>query len=103
MSKAWEHRRASRHARGYGSAWDKLRLEILKRDILCQICLGRSPQRITPATEVDHITPKAKGGTDDPANLRAVCHPCHVRVSAAQRGWKPRMRVGLDGYPEPDD
>jgi hypothetical protein len=26
-----------------------------------------------PATEVDHIRPVSVGGTDDPANLRAVC------------------------------
>jgi hypothetical protein len=26
-----------------------------------------------PATEIDHIRPVSIGGTDDPANLRAVC------------------------------
>lgn len=30
-----------------------------------------------PATEVDHITPKASGGTDDPANLQGICKACH--------------------------
>jgi 5-methylcytosine-specific restriction endonuclease McrA len=26
-----------------------------------------------PATQVDHVVPVIDGGTDDPANLRALC------------------------------
>ena len=33
-------------------------------------CLGR-------ATEVDHIWPRAKGGTNDSSNLQASCRPCN--------------------------
>lgn len=33
----------------------------------------------------DHILPVAHGGTDDPANLRLVCDPCHLAVGAEQR------------------
>jgi 5-methylcytosine-specific restriction endonuclease McrA len=33
------------------------------------------------ATTVDHITPRAEGGTDDPSNLRALCRPHHAKVS----------------------
>jgi len=29
------------------------------------------------AHEVDHIIPKAQGGTDDPGNLRAINRDCH--------------------------
>jgi len=66
----------SRHARGYGRTWDKLRLTILARDKhLCQVCLKAG--RITVATEVDHIKPKAKDGNDHPDNLQSICGPCH--------------------------
>ena len=62
--------------RGYGYAWQKLRQSIFERDgYLCQVC--RRAGRITPATEIDHITNKAVGGTDDPDNLQAICKACH--------------------------
>jgi len=63
-------------ARGYGWAWQKLRLAVLKRDnYLCQIALGEG--LVISATEVDHIVPKAEGGTDDMDNLQAVSHDRH--------------------------
>jgi 5-methylcytosine-specific restriction enzyme A len=96
--RSWDHRK-SRHERGYGTAWEKLRKRILARDRhLCQACL---PKRVTAANEVDHIVPKAKGGTDDESNLRAICTPCHRAKTAADQGKKPRHRprIGLDGWP----
>jgi len=77
--------RGNRHQRGYGAAWDKLRRWVLQRDRhLCQPCLQAG--RVTPAAEVDHITPKARGGTDDPANLQAICRACHATKTARERG-----------------
>ena len=74
--------RGSRHERGYGSAWDRRRVRILERDRgLCQECLRQG--RVTPvgATKfsafVDHIKPKAEGGTDDDNNLQTLCRTCH--------------------------
>ena len=62
--------------RGYDWAWRKLRKRILERDrFLCQVCLAHGVA--TPANEVDHITNKASGGTDDEANLQAICKHCH--------------------------
>ncbi len=79
----WNHGGASRHKRGYGAAWDKLRKRILERDkYLCQPCLIERG-RPTPATQVDHKQPKAHGGTDDPENLRSICRPCHFLVGAS--------------------
>lgn len=99
--------RASRHERGYGTAWDKLRLQILQRD--CYICrcsecqpAGKTfPTRIRPATEVDHVIPKAKGGTDDPGNLAAINADCHRRKTLRDRGAqpKPKPRIAPDGWP----
>lgn len=62
--------------RGYGWAWQKLRLAVLRRDgYLCQIALAEG--KVVPATEVDHKIPKAEGGTDDMSNLQAVSHSRH--------------------------
>ena len=41
------------------------------------------PDRTT-GWEVDHIVPLKKGGTDDPENLRLLCHYCHVKVRDEQ-------------------
>ena len=62
-----------------GSAWQKLRLAILRRDDeRCQSCgnLG---------TEVDHIVPVGEGGAKtDPANLQTLCATCHAVKSKAE-------------------
>lgn len=88
----------SRHSRGYGRAWDKLRKAILARDKhLCQPCLRKG--KATPATAVDHKTPKAKGGTDDPSNLQAICTPCHDAKTAQENGQRIKPMIGADGWP----
>lgn len=72
-----DRERGSRQDRGYGAAWEHLRLEVLERDgYLCQIGRGRGSCTID-ATEVDHIIPKAAGGSDELENLQAVCPTCH--------------------------
>lgn len=75
--------RGSRQERGYGAEWDRLRLQILERDErLCQPCL--KADRVSVGTQVDHITPKSRGGTDDPANLQAICIECHKAKTARE-------------------
>jgi len=93
---AWS--RTSRHARGYGHQWDKLRTRILARDKhLCQACKRRGT--VTAANHVDHIMPKAKGGTDDEGNLQSLCKPCHDAKSVVDAGGRPRVEIGDDGWP----
>ena len=65
------------------SGWEfsRLRRRVLARaGHLCQIegCDA-------PATEVDHIVPRSRGGTDDLSNLRALCPPHHKEKSEAER------------------
>lgn len=79
--------RGNRHQRGYGTAWDKLRAQAIARDEgLCQPC--ERQQHITIGSAVDHIKPKAEGGTDDLSNLQCICRACHLTKTAeeAQRG-----------------
>jgi 5-methylcytosine-specific restriction enzyme A len=78
----------------------KLRLHILARDkYLCQKCLKEG--RTTLANQVDHIKSKAKGGTDDYANLQSLCEPHHIQKTIEETGkaYKPKQRIGLDGFP----
>ena len=90
----------SRQSRGYGRAWELKREQILRRDnYLCQCKQCKAEQRITAANEVDHIVPKAKGGTDDASNLQAINRECHERKSLEDKGIAPRVRIGIDGWP----
>ena len=110
-SDSWKGNHGNRHDRGYGTAWTKLRLRILKRDMyLCQQCQrdGRvTPLAVVPYDHaVDHIVPKAQGGTDDPSNLESLCQePCHREKSEreAKQGQgaeaKPRLKYDANGFP----
>jgi 5-methylcytosine-specific restriction endonuclease McrA len=56
----------------YDYNWRKIRMTILQRDgFICAYC-GQQ------ADTVDHITPLAKGGTNDPDNLTAACNRCNA-------------------------
>jgi 5-methylcytosine-specific restriction protein A len=63
---------------------------------LCERCL---PNRVSVATAVDHIQPLALDGSDDDANTRNLCGPCHDEVTAEQFGHKPKVSIGADGWP----
>lgn len=104
ISGGWRGQSGSRQERGYGAAWNALRVQILERDKrLCQPCLALD--RPTPARTVDHITPKAQGGTDEPENLRAICDACHA-AKTAEEGLQARAtlkaegkrHIGVDGW-----
>lgn len=93
----------SRHTRGYGAAWDRLRLQVLRRDhglCMCPECQG-GKLRLTIATEVDHRVPKALGGGDGLDNLQAINTDCHKRKTVEENGGKLNLKpkIGLDGYP----
>lgn len=96
--------RQSAAERGYGWAWQKLRDRIMVRDHgLCQPCRRRG--EVTLAREVDHILGKDQGGDDSPANLQAICLPCHKAKTAAERfggEWDglPLREIGADGWPK---
>lgn len=96
--KAWQHKTESSAQRGYGSAWRKLRLLVLRRDAgICQPC--KKLGILHPGTEVDHIIPKAKGGTDDLDNLQGICTKAHERKTLEESGRTYRATTGADGWP----
>ncbi|WP_375140207.1 HNH endonuclease [Azohydromonas aeria] len=73
---------------------------------LCVRC--SSKQRVTLATCLDHVKALANGGDDffDPAtgawrteNAQSLCDDCHKEKSRKDLGYRPRPRIGLDGWP----
>lgn len=95
-----DRQRGSRHERGYGAAWDRIRERILKRDCgICQCEECKALNRLRSATQVDHRVNKAEwkrvhgslAGVDDDSNLRAINVECHKRKTAREAA-RGRMR-----------
>ena len=89
---AYEATRPGTSKRGYSLAsWRRLRLAVLMEENFCRHCANNG--RTVAATDVDHIN-----GHDGPEsvafwdreNLQALCHPCHSRKTAKEKGgrWK---------------
>lgn len=78
--------------RKYGRAWKRIRDRYITAHPMCEICLEQG--RYTKATEVHHKVPLSWGGSHDEANLQALCHECHSRITA-QMGdrWHKRTRT----------
>ena len=99
----WKHGRSSSQ-RGYGAAWQRVRLSVILRDKgLCQGCLQQGI--IRQGRDVDHIMAKSQGGTDAMDNLRLLCRRCHADATAALNGSDRPTWAGCDarGVPMRDD
>ena len=58
----------------------RVRFEVFKRDrFTCSYC-GKSPPNVL--LEVDHVIPRAAGGSDDIENLTTSCQDCNRGKSA---------------------
>jgi 5-methylcytosine-specific restriction enzyme A len=84
--------RPSAGARGYGAEWRDVRVAHLARSPWCQVC-GRA------GSVVDHIIPRAAGGTDDPSNLQTLCARCHGQKTARHDGGFGNKRRPRHGRP----
>ena len=75
-----------RNTGGYGrttrtasSGWEYSRKVTIERDdFTCQSCGAVGGPQGDVQLHVDHITPQSDGGSDDPDNLRTLCHDCHM-------------------------
>lgn len=84
----YETARGTATQRGYDARWRVLRVMILARDPFCRV-----PGCHAISTEVDHIVPKARGGSDAPANLQGLCHAHHSQKTVlADGGFGARGR-----------
>ena len=70
------HGGRSRQVRGLGAGWPQLKAAVIERDGgRCQLRLAGCT---LIATTADHIIPRAVGGSNDVANLRASCVHCNA-------------------------
>lgn len=81
-TKARYEREGTDEQRGYGWRWEKWRGAILADEPLCRAC--KAEGRVVLATDVDHIVPKSRGGTDVRSNLQPLCHECHSRKTMSE-------------------
>lgn len=73
----------------YGRAWKRIRDRYIAAHPLCEKC--KKQEKLTPAEEVHHILPLARGGTHDECNLMALCTPCHSAITAKDGDrWRSR-------------
>jgi len=85
----YDQGRGTSAQRGYGYHWQQLRAYVLAREPLCRDCWKRG--RVVPATDVDHIIPRVKGGSDDDSNLQPLCHSCHsAKTMRESVGMRPQ-------------
>src|SRR5712692_5861146 len=82
--------RKTTKARGYHGNWERIRARRLREEPLCRECLKAG--RTTAANEVDHIIPRARGGTDADDNLQSLCKPCHS-TKTIRENLNARARV----------
>lgn len=79
QARRYDDQRGTPSERGYGYAWRQQRATFLQHYPYCMGCGAL-------ATDVDHIIPKARGGSDEVSNLQALCHACHARKTARHDG-----------------
>lgn len=89
----------SRHARGYGTAHDKMRALLMRTVVTCEECIRNG--RATPGAIADHIKPLAQGGTGERSNYQLLCKDCSDAKTLADKGAsaRPKGGVGRDGRP----
>lgn len=61
----------------------EIRARVLSLEPRCALCLAVG--RLRAATEVDHIVPLERGGSDNDHNLQGLCHECHVEKTAREQ------------------
>lgn len=81
-----------------GDRLQRLRKAHFQAQPLCVHCLRKDRARI--ATELDHIVALVNGGTNDPENFQGLCKWHHIEKTRADLGWKPKPKIGADGWPE---
>lgn len=74
-----------------------IRARVLQANPLCVMCQAKN--KVEVATEVDHIKPLFKGGTDAFDNLQGLCSTCHADKSAQESGKQRVTAFGVDGWP----
>ena len=56
---------------------------------------GACKLALTPYYEIDHIIGLQFGGTDDEANLMALCRECHIKKSIKENRYKEQIKDAI--------
>lgn len=51
------------------------------------------------ATQVDHIIALDNGGEEIESNRQGLCDKCHKQKTIVDMNYKPKAKIGLDGFP----
>jgi len=62
-----------------------------KQENACGMC----KLTLTPYFEIDHIIGLQFGGTDDEANLMALCRECHAKKSITENQCRPQIKDAI--------
>lgn len=81
-----------------GRRGQELRKRRLQAEPLCRHCLAKGI--ITASTVPDHIVPIKDGGQDADDNIQCLCAACHEAKTAKDMGYRKKLRISLDGWPE---
>src|SRR5437879_1962174 len=76
--------------------WRNLSEQIRREEPLCRPCWKKG--RTTRAEQVDHMD------EDEPdfflrSNLQPICARCNIEKEMKRKGYTPKKRIGLDGFP----
>jgi 5-methylcytosine-specific restriction protein A len=88
--KAHDARRGTASQRGYGKKWRDLRAAAIAAQPWCSFC--HHPGSRDNPLSADHVVEKARGGSDDPSNIRVFV--LAVQPAAAARSSNPRRPAG---------
>jgi 5-methylcytosine-specific restriction protein A len=85
------------------SGWklQKIRHLRMMETPLCLHCQAKGIVKL--GEELDHIVPISKGGTNDGSNLQMLCKQCHLTKTINDLGYRPKAKIGLDGWPQEED
>ncbi|ORE33782.1 HNH endonuclease [Pseudomonas aeruginosa] len=87
-----------------GRALQDRRLKVWSRNPCCAMC-GKLCD-FPSGFELDHKIPLFKGGEDTEQNCQVLCSGpdgCHAKKTNADLGRRPKLRVGIDGWPAADE
>jgi 5-methylcytosine-specific restriction enzyme A len=73
-----------------------MRIQVLREEPLCRICLAMDPPRTSASAIADHIVPKAEGGGDDRSNYQGICRPCD-KIKTSGEAARARRRGRTPG------
>jgi len=98
--KSWDHGGRTTAERGYGREHQRIREELKRTVILCQLCRADGVVRVGQVA--DHIVSLAKGGTGDRSNYQWICKEHAQAKDAKDRGvtYRPKRRILPSGWPE---